>query len=75
MRKFFLVIWGINSVALVCLFGAILLYGGTPDRKARAGDLAEIWVGLAVVYGWVMFTTRRKAKQETEKAAAAREAK
>jgi hypothetical protein len=75
MRKFFFAIWGINTVALVWLFGSILLYGSAPDRRAFAGDLTEIWVGLAAVYAWVLFTARRKAKQETEKAVAAREAK
>jgi hypothetical protein len=75
MRKFFLAIWGINTVALAWLFGSILLSGSTPDRRALAGDLTEIWVGLAAVYGWVLFTARRRAKQEIEKAAAAREAK
>ena len=74
MRRFFSVIWGINTVALVWLFGSILFYGATPDRRALAGDLTEIWVGLAAVYGWVLFTARRKAKQETEKAATARKA-
>lgn len=74
MRKFFFAIWGINTVALAWLFGAILFYGGTPGRRALAGDLTEIWVGLAAVYGWVLFTARRKAKHEIEKAAGAREA-
>jgi hypothetical protein len=75
MRKLFFAIWGINTVALAWLFGSILLYGSTPDRSGLASDLAEIWVGLAVVYGWVLFTSRKKVKQQTEKAAAAREAK
>jgi len=56
-------------VALLCLFGAILLYGGTPDRKAMAADLAEIWAGLACVAGWEMFASRRRTKQAKEKAA------
>jgi len=73
MRKLFLAIWGMNTVALVWLLGAILLYGGTHERKGMAGDLAEIWAGLAVVYGWAVYTSRRKAKQEQGKAAAARE--
>jgi hypothetical protein len=60
MRKFFFAIWGINTVALLWLFGAILLYGGTPKRKAMAADLAEIWAGLACVAGWAIFTSRRK---------------
>jgi hypothetical protein len=72
MRKFFLAIWGINTVALVWLFGAILLYGSTPDLRGMAADLVEIWAGLAAVYGWALFTSKRKAKQEKEKAAAAR---
>jgi hypothetical protein len=72
MRKIFFVIWGINTVALIWLLGAILLYGSTPDRRGMAGDLAEIWAGLAVVYGWALFSSKRKAKQEKEKAAAAR---
>jgi hypothetical protein len=69
MRKAFLAIWGINTVALLWLFGAILLYGSTPDRRGMAADLAEIWAGLAVVYGWAVFTSRRKAKREKEKGA------
>ena len=72
MRKLFLVIWGINTVALVWLFGAILFYGGTPDRRGVAADLAEIWAGLAVVYGWAVFTSKPKAKREKERSAAAR---
>ena len=72
MRKLFLVIWGINTVALVWLFGAILLYGSTPDRRGVGADLAEIWDGLAVVYGWAVFTSKRKAKREKERSAAAR---
>ena len=72
MRKVFLVIWGINSVALLWLFGSILLYGGTPGRKDMAGDLAEIWAGLAAVYVWAMYAAKRKARQAKEKAAAAR---
>ncbi|MCU1220656.1 MAG: hypothetical protein JWN42_1853 [Candidatus Angelobacter sp.] len=72
MRKLFLAIWGINTVALIWLLGAILLYGSTPDRRGMAGDLAEIWAGLAVVYGWARFAVKRKAQQEKEKATAAR---
>ena len=72
MRKLFLAIWGINTVALAWLFGSILLYGSTPDRRAMAGDLAEIWAGLAAVYVWALYAARRKAKQAREKAAAAR---
>jgi len=74
VRKIFLVIWGINTVALIWLLGAILLYGSTPDRRGMAGDLAEIWagLGLAAVYGLALFTVKRKAKQEKEKATAAR---
>jgi len=72
MRKLFFAIWGINTVALIWLFGAILLYGGTPHRKGMAADMAEIWAGLAVVYGWALFAAKRKAKQEKEKSAAAR---
>jgi hypothetical protein len=72
MRKVFLAIWGINTVALVWLLGAILLYGSTPARRGMAADLAEIWVGLAVVYGWALFTSRRKAKREKGKATATR---
>jgi hypothetical protein len=34
MRKLFFAVWGVNTVALLCLFGAMLLYGGTPGRKA-----------------------------------------
>ena len=63
MSKLFLAIWGVNTVALLCLLGAILLYGGTPDRKAMAGDLAEIWAGLACVAGWEIFGSRRKTRQ------------
>jgi hypothetical protein len=72
MRKLFWAIWGINTVALVWSLGAILLYGGTPDRRGMAADMAEIWAGLAAVYVWALFTSKRKAKQEKEKAAAAR---
>jgi hypothetical protein len=72
MRKLFLVIWGINTVALIWLFGSILLSGSTPDRRGMAGDLAEVWAGLAVVFGWELFASKRKAKQEKEKAASAR---
>jgi hypothetical protein len=72
MRKLFLAIWGVNTVALLWLFGAILLYGSTPDRRGMAADLAEIWAGLAVVYGWALFRSKRKAKPEKEKATAAR---
>ncbi|HXA83717.1 MAG TPA: hypothetical protein VNZ47_01500 [Candidatus Dormibacteraeota bacterium] len=72
MRKLFFVIWGINTVALVWLLGAILLYGGTSHRKEMAGDLAEIWAGLAAVYVWAVFAAKRKANQEKEKDAAAR---
>jgi hypothetical protein len=72
MRKLFLAIWGINTVALLWVFGAILFYGSTPDRRGMAADLAEIWAGLAAVYGWALFTAKRKAKQEKEKAAAVR---
>ena len=71
MRKLFLAIWGINTVALVWLLGSILLIGSTPDLRNFAGDLAEIWVGLAAVYVWALITAKRKAKQEKEKAAAA----
>ena len=66
MRKLFLAIWGTNTVALVWLFGAILLYGSTPERKGMAGDLAEIWAGLAAVYLWALFASKRKAKQERD---------
>jgi hypothetical protein len=72
MRKLFLVIWGINTVALVWVLGAILLYGSTPSRKGMAADLVEIWAGLAAVYGWVVFASKRKAKQEREKSAVER---
>jgi hypothetical protein len=69
MRKLFFAIWGVNTVALLCLFGAMLLYGGTPGRKAMAADLAEIWAGLACVAGWEIFASRRTARQAKEKAA------
>ena len=72
MRKIFLAIWGINTVALLWLLGAILLYGSTPDRRGMAADLAEVWAGLAAVYLWALFASKRKAKQEKEKGAAAR---
>jgi hypothetical protein len=72
MRKVFLVIWGINTVALAWLIATMLLYGSTPYRKGMAADMVEIWAGLAAVYGWVLFTSKRKAKQEKEKAGAAR---
>jgi hypothetical protein len=62
MRKFFFAIWGVNTVALLWLFGAILFYGGTPDRKAMAADLAEIWAGLACVAVWAYFNYREKGK-------------
>jgi hypothetical protein len=64
MRKLFLVIWGINTVALAWLLASILLLGTTPDRKHFAGELTEIWVGLAAVYGWALFASKRRAKQE-----------
>ncbi|HXO37757.1 MAG TPA: hypothetical protein VN872_03925 [Candidatus Acidoferrum sp.] len=70
MRKLFLVIWGINTVALAWLFGAMLLYGSTPYLRGMAADMVEIWVGLAAVYVWALFASRRKAKQEKEKSAA-----
>ena len=72
MRKFFLAIWGINTVALAWLLGSILLSGSTPDRKGMAGDLAEVWAGLAVLFVWALFAAKRKAKREKEKDAAAR---
>jgi hypothetical protein len=72
MRKLFFAIWGINTVALLWVFGAVLFYGTTPYRRGMAGDLAEVWIGLAAVYGWALFTAKRKAKQEKEKAASAR---
>jgi hypothetical protein len=72
MRKLFLVIWGINTVALLWVLGAILLYGGTPHRKGMAGDLTEIWAGLAVVYITALFMAKRKVKREKDKAAEAR---
>jgi hypothetical protein len=71
MRKLFLAIWGINTVALAWLLGSILLYGSTPDRRGMAGDLAEVWAGLAAVYGLALLAARRKARQAKEKAAAA----
>ncbi len=71
MRKLFLAIWGINTVALVWSLGAILLYGSTPNRRGMAAGMAEIWAGLAAVYIWALFASKRKAKQEREKAAAA----
>jgi hypothetical protein len=74
MRKLFLAIWGINTVGLVWSLGAILQYGSTPDRRGMAADMAEVWAGLAAVYIWALFTSKRKAKQEKEKAAAARQA-
>jgi hypothetical protein len=72
MRRLFLAIWGINTVALTSLFGSILLSGSTPESRGMAGDFAEVWAGLAVVYGWALFASKRKARQEKEKAAAAR---
>jgi hypothetical protein len=74
MHKLFLAIWGINTVALIWLFGSILLSGSTPDRRGMAADLAEIWAGLAAVYAWALFAAKRMAKQEKERAASARQA-
>jgi hypothetical protein len=71
MRKLFFAIWGINTVALVWMFGSILLNGSTPDRKGLAADFFEIWCGLAAVAGWALFTSKRKAKLAREKPAAA----
>jgi CRISPR/Cas system-associated endonuclease Cas1 len=67
MRKLFLTIWGINTVALVWLLGSILLSGSTSNRRNLAGDLAEIWAGLAAVYVLARFASKGKAKQEQEK--------
>ena len=67
MRKLFLAIWGINTVALVWLFGAILLYGSTPHRKEMAGDLAEIWAGLAAVYVWALFTAKQRPSKKKKR--------
>jgi hypothetical protein len=72
MRRAFLAIWGINTAALAWVLGSIVLYGSTPERRGMAADMAEIWAGLAAVYVWALFTSKRKAKQEKEKAAAAR---
>jgi hypothetical protein len=72
MRKIFFAIWGINTAAVVWMFGSILLNGSTPDRRGLAGDFFEIWCGLAAVFGWALFMSKRKAKQAKENAAAAR---
>jgi uncharacterized membrane protein YuzA (DUF378 family) len=69
MRKLYLFIWGINTMALVWLVGSIVLYGSTPGRRAMATELFEIWVGLAAVYAWAMYASRRKAKQKRDAAA------
>lgn len=66
MRKFFLMIWGISTMALLWLLGSILLSGSTPSRRGSAGTLAEIWAGLTVVYIWARFDSNRKAKREQE---------
>jgi hypothetical protein len=58
MRKLFFAVWGINTVALIRLLDSILLSASTPNRRDLAGDLAEIWAGLAGVYGWVRYTSR-----------------
>jgi hypothetical protein len=54
---------------LAWLLGSLLLTGSTPSRRDMAGDLAEIWAGLAAIAGWALFTSKRKAKQRKEKAA------
>ncbi len=72
MRKTFWVVWILDTAALIWLFGYIVLYGSTPDRTELAGNLGMIWGGLAGVGGWALFKEKRKAKQEKEKAAAAR---
>ena len=72
MRRFYFVVWGINTVALVWTLGSILLYGSTPGRQGMAGDLTEIWAGLAAIYAWVLFRSRRKAKRERGESGASR---
>jgi hypothetical protein len=62
MRKFFWTVWGINTVALAWLLGSLLLTGSTPSRTDMAGDLAEIWAGLAAIAGCCL---RRSEKQRT----------
>ena len=71
MRKLFFAIWGVNTVALVWMFGSILLNGSTPARRGLAADLFEIWCGLAAVAAWALFTSKRKSKQAKQKPAAA----
>ena len=71
MRKLFLVIWGINTVALAWLFGAMLLYGSTPYLRGMAADMVEIWVGLAAVYVWALL--RRGERQSKKKKSPQRE--
>jgi hypothetical protein len=67
MRKLFLAIWGINTVALVWSLGAILLYGSTAKRRGMAADMAEIWAGLAAVYIWALFTSKRRQSRKKKR--------
>jgi hypothetical protein len=47
-----LIFWLIDTVALLWLFGDILLHGDTPDATDFAGDLGMIWGALAGICGW-----------------------
>jgi hypothetical protein len=63
MRKFMLVVWILDTVALAWLFGYIILYGSNPDRSNLASDLGAIWGAIAGIYGWNFISAKWKAKK------------
>jgi hypothetical protein len=63
MRKILLMVWLLDSAALVWLFGYILLHGSAPDRTALAGDLGTIWGGVGAICGWMFWKAKKKNEQ------------
>jgi hypothetical protein len=60
IRKFLLIVWLVDSAALVAIFAVILLQGHTPDRIDLAGDLGAIWGGIAGFLIWSKWKARKQ---------------
>jgi hypothetical protein len=63
MRKLLLVVWLVSLVALLCVFGDILLHGATRDRTSLAGDLGAVCGGTFAVWAVLSWRAKRQNHQ------------
>jgi hypothetical protein len=59
LRKFLVIVWLLDSAALIVLFAVILLKGQTPNRIDLTGDLGVIWGGIGGFLMWLKWKAKK----------------